>query len=132
DSGARSRPRVRLLVVRLLHDRRDRARRLHAVAAHYEKFLAAVLVEEARLEPFAEVRPELEDVTDLDRRLNRQRPAAYWTPITLLQRPDVGEPRLIIAARLHPAQVPTVAVRPRDELPIAPQFVRDDLDLHAH
>src|SRR5207245_7880853 len=55
-----------------------------------------------------------------------------WTPITLLQRPDVGEPRLIIAARLHPAQVPTVAVRPRDELPIAQQFVRDDLDVNAH
>src|SRR5438093_13610802 len=99
----RSRPDDAVLVVVLLDDRRDRARRADAVAAHHQQLLLSVLVQECRMEGFAVVGTELEDVSDLDRRLNGERATAVRAAITLLQLPDVGEARLIIPARLHAA-----------------------------
>ena len=60
---------IPLVVVMLLDDRRHRPRRADAVAAHDERLLLAVLVEERRAERDGVERAELEDVAELDRRL---------------------------------------------------------------
>jgi hypothetical protein len=65
----RLRPRDTVVVVVLFHRRGDDAPGPDPVAAHDERLLAAVLVEEPRLQRSGETRLELEDVPDFDRHL---------------------------------------------------------------
>ena len=76
-----------------------------AVAAADERLLLAVLVEEGRAERLRVARPELEDVPDLDRRLEAQRAAAVRARVALARLAEVGEARLEVAAVLDAAQV---------------------------
>src|SRR5205807_8291138 len=108
-----------LFVVVLLHDRRHRAPGPDPVAAHHERLLLSVLVEESRPEADGVERPEFEDVPQLDRRLLEQLPAAHDAGVALVSLPDVGEVRLVVASRFHAAQVPAIAVRTGDELSLA-------------
>ncbi len=59
----------------------------------------AVLVEERRLERFG-VEAELEDVADLDRRLERQRPPHIGQAIALPCLRGYRRTRVVVAARL--------------------------------
>ena len=65
----RSRPRDTVLVVVLLDDGGHHPPGSDPVAAAEDRLLAAVLVEERRVERRRVERPEIEDVPDLDRRL---------------------------------------------------------------
>ena len=60
------RPHDAVLVVVLLDDGGERARDAHAVAAHDERLLGAVLVGEGRAHGLGVLRAELEDLRDLD------------------------------------------------------------------
>src|SRR5437763_5223751 len=82
--GHRSGPDDSLLVVVLLDDRRDYAARADPVAAHHERLLGSVLVEELRLEGNRVERPELEDVADLDRLLDRELPTTLRARVAFL------------------------------------------------
>ena len=66
---------------------------------------------------------------DLDRGLEAERTAAVGARVALARLADVGEPRLVVAAGLDAEQMPAVAVRAGDELPLAQRLVGDDLDL---
>jgi len=68
----------------LLDDRRDYAARADPVAAHHERLLGSVLVEELRLEGNRVERPELEDVADLDRLLDRELPTTLRARVAFL------------------------------------------------
>ena len=72
----RARPDDPLLVGALLDRRGDDPRRPDPVAAHDDRPLLAVRVEVGRAERLRVARPELEDVADLDRRLDLDRVAA--------------------------------------------------------
>src|SRR5581483_4821515 len=100
-----------------------------SVAPHDERLLAAVLVEERRLERGRVLRTELEDVADLDRSAKCQRAAALDAAVALGGHADVGEARREVALGFDAAQVPARAVCARDELPLAQHLVGDDLAL---
>ena len=95
-----ARPHDAVLVVVLLHDRGDRPGRPDPVAAHHDRLLAPVLVEERRAERLGVERAELEDVADLDRRLDAQPAAALGAGVALARLADVRERRLVVAACL--------------------------------
>src|SRR5262249_55210086 len=67
------------------------------------------------------------DVPDLDRGLKDEGPATYPAAVAFARLAQVCEARLVIAARLDPAQVPSVAVCPGDELSFAQRLVGDHL-----
>src|SRR5439155_20892766 len=102
-----------------LDDRGHDAARPDPVPPHHDRPLLPVLVEERRTERLREPRPELEDVTDLERDLEPQRAAAVGAAVALAHLADVGEAQLEVASRLDAAQVPAVAVRAGHELPLA-------------
>ena len=58
--------------------------------------------------------------------------AAVRARVPLAHLAQVGEARLEVAAGLHAAQMPVVAVRPDDELALPQRLVGDDLDRDAH
>jgi hypothetical protein len=118
-----------VLVVVLLDHGRHHTPRADPVAAHDQRLLGSILVEEGRAERRRVARPELEDMAELDRRLEAQPPSAVRAHVTLLRLSDIGETRPVVAAGLHPAQVPAVAVRTGDVLPRPKCLVRDDLAL---
>ena len=121
----RPRPDDAVLVVVLLDRRGHDPRRADAVAPADQRLLRAVLVEERRAERLRVARAELEDVADLDRRLEAERAAAHRDSVALAGLADVGEARLVVAAGLDAEQVPAVAVRAGDELPLAQRLVGD-------
>ena len=61
----------------------------------------------------------------------RERAAAVRAGVALARLAQVGEARLEVAPGLDAAQVPAVAVRAGDELPVAQRLVGDDLALEA-
>ena len=126
----RGRPLDAVLVLVLLHDRSHRPPGPNPIAAHHERLLLSVLVEECRPEADGVERPEFEDVPELDGRLLEQPPAAHDAGVALVGLPDVGEVRLVVASRLHAAQVPAVAIRTRDVLALPQRLVGDDVDRH--
>src|SRR4029079_17940762 len=69
---------------------------------------------------------ELEDVPDLDRRLEPQRAAATRTGVTLAREADVRESSVEVPPVLHAAQVVAGAVRAGDELPGPERLVEHD------
>ncbi len=114
----------------LLDGGRHDARRADAVAAADQRLLRAVLVEERRAERRrSSAILELEDVADLDRGLEAKRAAADGARVVLPSLADVREARRVVAPRLDAEQVPAVAVRAGDELPLAQRLVCDDLDV---
>src|SRR5438067_11970980 len=127
----RRRPGDSALVVALLDDRGHHAARPDPVAAAEQRLLAPVLVEERRLQRLRVLRPEVEDVADLDRRLEPERAAAFGTAVALDRLADVRETRRVVPTRLDPEQVPAVPVRARDELALAERVVREDLAAEA-
>ena len=98
-----------------------------AVAAAEQRLLLAVLVEERRAERRRVEGAEIEDVADLDRRLEDERATAQPATVTFARLAQIGEPRLVVAARFDTAQVPPVVVSAGDELPFAERFVGDHL-----
>src|SRR3954465_12296865 len=102
----RRRPPDPVLVVALLDERGHHARRPDAVAAHDERLLLTVLVEERRAERLREARLELEDVAHLDRRLELQRSAAHRARVPPGRLAQVREARLEVTTRLDAPQVP--------------------------
>src|SRR5207253_3794280 len=102
-----------------------------SVAAAEQRLLAPVLVHERRVERPGVLRPEVEDVADLDRRAELQRAAAHRAAIALARLADVGEPGLVVATRRDAANMPAVPVRARDELPLAERLVRQNLAAEA-
>src|SRR5579863_9147501 len=118
-----------MLVVTLLHRCGDDTRNADAVATHDERLLLAALVEEARAERDRVTGSELEDVADLDRRLEAERTAADRAAVAFLRLADVGEAGLEVAAVLDAAEVPPAAVRAGDELAVAERLVGDHLAL---
>src|SRR4029453_9793857 len=92
--GHTTRPFNPVLVVVLLDDRRHRAPRPDSVAAHDQRLLLAVLVEEGRLERGGIMCLELEDVTDLDGGLEAERAAAVRAGVAFPHLPNVREVRL--------------------------------------
>ena len=64
-----------------------------SIASAEQRLLPAVLVEERRFEGFAVLVAEIEDVSDLDRRLELQGAAALRTAVALDRLADVGEAR---------------------------------------
>src|SRR3954452_7422028 len=115
----RRRPDDALFVVALLHHGGHHASRPDAVGAHDQRLLLPVVVEEGRPQRRRVARVELEDVADLDRRLEAQCAAARRATIAFARDADVGEPRLEIAALLDAAEVGAGAVRAGDELAVA-------------
>src|SRR5438034_8512473 len=124
-------PHASLLVVTLLDDRREYAPRADPVAPHDQGLLGPVLVEEGRLERDRVLRLELEDVTDLDRRLKAEPSAADGAGVVLLRGAEVGEAGLIVAAGLDAAEVDARPVRARDVLAHAERLVGDHLAVEA-
>src|SRR6185503_4876227 len=82
---------------------------------------------EGRVERLRVARSELEDMADLDRRLETERAAAVRARVRRRRGAQVGEARGIVAPGLDAAQVPAVAVRAGDELPVLQREVGDDL-----
>src|SRR5207249_3695037 len=101
------------------------------VRAHDQRALLAVLVEKRRVERLGVVRLELEDVAELDRRLELERAAALGAAVAFARLAQVGEARLEVTARLNPAEVVVVAVRADDILALLERFVGDHLDRGA-
>src|SRR5437763_1451192 len=83
------------------------------VAAHDQRLLGPVLVEERRAERGGVTRPELEDMAELDRRLDDEASAAVRARVVPLCRADVGELGLVVSAGFNAAEMPAVAVRTR-------------------
>ena len=75
---------------------------------------------------------ELEDVPDLDRDLEAERPTALGARVAFVRLADVGETRVVVSSGLDPEEMPAVAVRSGDVLTFAQSLVRDDLDLDPH
>src|SRR5580693_3207644 len=100
----------------LLDGRRHDAGEADAVAAHHERLLDPVLVEEGRLERERVARSELEDVADLDRRLEGELTPAKDAAVIGRRDAQVGETGLEVPPELDAAQVPAGAVRAGDEL----------------
>src|SRR5204862_7259796 len=57
--------------------------------------------------------------------------AAFRARIAGVRLADVGEPRVVVAPGLDPAQMPPVAVRAGDELALAQRLIGDDVDRHS-
>ena len=93
------------------------------VGAHHDRLLDAVLVQVPGAERLRVAGAELEDVADLDRRLEAEPAAANRARVALLRLPDVGELGLVVTARLDAAEVPAGAVRAGDELALAERLV---------
>src|SRR4051794_5294972 len=105
------RPADPLLVEALLDERGHHARRPDALAAHDERLLLTVLVEERGAERLGVARVELEDVAHLDGRLELQSSAAHGARVAPGRLAQVREAWLEVATCLDAAQVPAVAVR---------------------
>src|SRR5207247_659652 len=97
------------LVRALLDGGRGDPRRPDSVAAHYDRALSPAIVEIVGAERLRVARAELEDVPDLDRRLDPDR-AADRASIALLDHSDVDEGRPEVPPGLDPAQVLSLAV----------------------
>ena len=82
-----------------------------AIAAHHDRPLAARLVQIGRAERLRVARAELEDVADLDRRLDLDR-AAERAAVAGLHLAHVGEAGAEVAAGLDPAQVKAARFAP--------------------
>ncbi len=111
------RPRDTALVGVLLDRRGHDARRADPVGAHPDQLLVPVLVEVRRAERLGVARTELEDVADLDRRLDADRLAVDG--VALLDAADVDDLELEVAPELHAAQVTVGTVGARDPAPAA-------------
>src|SRR5205823_14894090 len=107
------------------------APRAGPIAPHDERLLGPVLVEEGRSERRGVLGLELEDVTDLDRRLEEEPPPANGAGVALLRGPEVGETRLVVAPGLDPAEVEAGAVRTRDVLALVESLVGNHLAVEA-
>ena len=81
-----------MLVGELLDRRRRDPGRPDPVAPHHDRALLAGLVEVGRTKRLGVARAELEDVADLDRRLDVDR-AAQRAAVACLDLADVGEAR---------------------------------------
>ncbi len=68
-------------------------------------------------------------MADLDRRLHAERAAALRARVAVLGLADVGERRLVVAARLDAAEMLAVLVRAGDVLALAERLVGDHLDV---
>ena len=101
------------LVGALLDRGGDDPRRADAVAAHHDRVLLAVLVEVGGAERLPVAGAELEDVADLDRRLDLDR-AAVGRGVAGHDRAHVELLELEVAARLDTAQVGVRLVGPGD------------------
>src|SRR3954447_14736952 len=121
------------LVVVLLDDGRHRAGGPDPVAAHDDRLLTAGLVEIGCLQRHRVPGAEVEEVADLDRRLDVDAAAAVRARIALLDMPQigpgVGPP---VPTRLDAEEVPPVAVRAGHVLALAQELVGDDLAVEAH
>src|SRR4029078_4498991 len=106
----RSRPHDPVLVVVLFDDRGHDASAPEAVPAAEQRLLPTVLVEERCAQGLGVEGAEVEDVADLDRGLKDERTATHPAAVAFARLAQVGEPRLVVPARLDPAQVPPVAV----------------------
>ena len=115
----------------LLDDRGHDPTRPDAVAAAEQRLLLTVLVEERRAERRGVEAAEIEDVTDLDRGLEDERAPAQPAAVAFARLAQIGESRLVVAARLDAAQVPPVVVCAGDELPFAERLVGDHLAREA-
>jgi hypothetical protein len=93
--------------------------------------LDRLLVEVRRVERDGIVRPELEDVPDLDRGAKRERTATARAAVPLAREPDVGGAAVEVPATLDAAVVIAGAIRPGDELALAQCLVDDDLPVEA-
>ena len=74
---------------------------------------------------------ELEDVADLDRRLHAERAPALRARVAVLGLADVGEGRLVVAARLDAPEMLPVLVRAGDVLAVVQRLVGDHLHVDA-
>ena len=124
----RSRPDDPSLVVVLLDDCRHDATGTDAVAAHDDRPFAPILVDERRIEGSRVERPELEDVSDFDRRLDQEVAAAHGTGVARLRLANVREGRVEVASRLDAAEVPAVTVRTGNELTFPQRLVGNHFD----
>ena len=70
-------------------------------------------------------------MADLDCGLEAERAAAVRAGIRRRRRAQVSKARRVVAPGLDPAQMPPVAVRARDELPLLQREVGDDLAREA-
>src|SRR5207249_7903631 len=120
-----------VLVVALLDERGHHAGQPDSVAAAQERFFRTVLVEERRPERTGVETAEVEDVADLDRRLEPELAAALRTAVALAGLPEVRESRLVVTTCLDAAQVPSVAVGAGHVLALAKRLVSEDLALEA-
>src|SRR5207248_10387707 len=121
--GGGPRPDDPVPVVALLDDGRQDAAGPDAVAAHDQRLLGAVLVEERRLERGRVAGVELEDVADLDRGLEPEAAATLRARVALSGRAQVRPPGLVVAAGLDAADVDAAPVGPRHELALAQRLV---------
>src|SRR4029453_497326 len=112
----RSRPDDPVLVVALLDDRGEHAPRADPIAPHDERLLGPVLVEERRSERRRVLRLELEDVADLDRRLEEKPPPANGAGVALPRGAKVGETGLEVAPGLDATEGEAGAVPGPDRL----------------
>src|SRR5439155_8111703 len=124
-------PRDPAVVASLLDNRGHDPGRTDSVAAHHDRLLLSVLVQEHRAERLRVARSELEDVSHLDRRLEAERTAALRASVALARLPDVRDARLEVAPLPDAAQVPAGPARAGDELTRAERLVGDDLSLEA-
>src|SRR6185312_6001007 len=102
------------------------ARRPDAVAAHPDRLLGAQLVQIGRTHGLRVLRAELEDVADLDHRLDRQHAAAVGTGIAGLDLVQIGEGRLVVAPGLDAGEMPARAVGARDPRALTQRLVGHD------
>ncbi len=120
-----------MLVRELLDRGRRDARRADPVRAHPDRLLASLLVEVTGSERLGVAEPELEDVADLDRRLDRQRRPADRVPG--LDGPYVDRPKGKVPSGPDAAQVGVRTVRPRHVAALARGGLQGGLveeDLH--
>src|SRR5262245_60351533 len=119
------------LVVPLLDRGRHHSPGADAVAAADERFLPPAFIEERRLEAGAVLGGEVEDVPDLDRRLERERAATLRAAIALERLAEVGERGLVVAPGLDAAEMEAVSVRAGDELALVQCQIGEHLALEA-
>ena len=123
------RPGDALLVVMRLHDTGQRAAEPDPVRAHDHRPAAAVLGQEGRPERLGVLRPELEDVADLDPVREPQRRAAARAGVADARAGDVGDHvGREVAPDVDVAQVDSGPVRAGDQVRRARHQVVDDHD----
>jgi hypothetical protein len=111
------RPDDALVVVVLLDDAGHVPPHADAVGAHDDRVLLPVLTEVRRPERIGVLRPELEDVADLDPLAEDQRSSALRAGRALLHVGDVGDHvGGVVAADIHVAVVEALAVGSGDEV----------------